>query len=152
MASWLILGGGTLLLLVGLGWLGRTAPGRVRSVLLGLAWLLLAAVGVVLLLTGRVAGLAALLVGLSPWLARALRLPQLWRLLRDGAPSPAPPPGGMQAMSRAQAYAVLGLAPGATPAQVRDAHRRLIRANHPDRGGSTWIAAQLNQARDLLLR
>ncbi|MFD2235596.1 hypothetical protein [Phaeospirillum tilakii] len=152
MASWLILGGGTLLLLVGLGWLGRTAPGRVRSVLLGLAWLLLAAVGVVLLLTGRVAGLAALLVGLSPWLARALRLPQLWRLLRDGAPAAAPPPGGMQAMSRAQAYAVLGLAPGATPAQVRAAHRRLIRANHPDRGGSTWIAAQLNQARDLLLR
>ena len=152
MASWLILGGGTLLLLVGLGWLGRTAPGRVRSVLLGLAWLLLAAVGVVLLLTGRVAGLAALLVGLSPWLARALRLPQLWRLLRDGVPAAAPPPGGMQAMSRAQAYAVLGLAPGATPAQVRAAHRRLIRANHPDRGGSTWIAAQLNQARDLLLR
>jgi curved DNA-binding protein CbpA len=58
----------------------------------------------------------------------------------------------MQAMSRVQAYAVLGLAPGATPAQIRAAHRRLIRANHPDRGGSTWIAAQLNQARDLLLR
>jgi len=152
MGPWLIFGGGGLLLLLALGWLTRTAPNTVRSVLIGAIWLSLAAIGVVLLLTGRVAGLAALIFGLSPWLARLLRLPQLWRLLREGPPRAAPPPPAEGAMSRTQAYAILGLAPGATPAQIRDAHRRLIRANHPDRGGSTWIAAQLNQARDLLLR
>ena len=148
MSLWLILGGSILLLLAAVGWLTRAAPGALRSLLLGLAWLSLAVIGVVLLLTGRMAGVLALIVGLSPWLARALRLPQLWQALSQTPPPP--PPGGT--MSRTQAYAVLGLPPGATPAQIRDAHRRLIRANHPDRGGSTWIAAQLNQARDLLLR
>jgi curved DNA-binding protein CbpA len=54
-------------------------------------------------------------------------------------------------MTRQQAYEVLGLSPDATPDEIREAHRRLMRANHPDSGGSTWIAARLNQARDLLL-
>jgi hypothetical protein len=55
------------------------------------------------------------------------------------------------AMDRAEALAVLGLPEGATPAEVRAAHRRLMQAAHPDRGGSDWLAARLNEARDVLL-
>jgi DnaJ-class molecular chaperone len=54
-------------------------------------------------------------------------------------------------MSRAEALRILDLAEGATPEQIRDAHRRLMLSNHPDRGGSTYLAAQINRAKDVLL-
>ena len=54
-------------------------------------------------------------------------------------------------MSRDEAYQVLGLQAGASKAEIRDAHRRLMRGAHPDAGGSNWLAARINQARDILL-
>jgi curved DNA-binding protein CbpA len=46
---------------------------------------------------------------------------------------------------------VLGLPAGATETQIREAHRRLMRGAHPDHGGSDWLAARINHARDILL-
>ena len=63
----------------------------------------------------------------------------------------APPPHAEGPLDRAEALAVLGLAEGATEAEIRAAHRRLMRGAHPDQGGSAWLAARLNAARDLLL-
>lgn len=54
-------------------------------------------------------------------------------------------------MTREEAYQVLGLEPGASADQVREAHRRLIQRLHPDRGGSSYLAARINQAKDVLL-
>ncbi len=52
----------------------------------------------------------------------------------------------------AEAYALLGLARDADTDAIRAAHRRLIAAVHPDRGGTEALAAKINAARDLLLR
>ena len=58
-------------------------------------------------------------------------------------------PGGMD---EATALSVLDLEPGASEAEIKAAHRRLMNRLHPDHGGSGYLAAQLNQAKDFLLR
>jgi len=58
---------------------------------------------------------------------------------------------GRTGMSRAEALKVLGLQEGASADDVRAAHRRLMLQNHPDKGGTDYIAAKINEAKDVLL-
>lgn len=58
---------------------------------------------------------------------------------------------GQGSMDEHEALQVLGLEPGATADAIKKAHRRLMAKLHPDSGGSTFLATQINQAKDLLL-
>jgi hypothetical protein len=84
---------------------------------------------------------------LEAWLERT------WPDWRE-RPQREPPPGDAAGgpMSRDEAYEILGLKSGASREEIKAAHRRLMTRMHPDHGGSNFLAAKINQAKDLLLR
>ena len=137
---------------------------RARVLALLRPWLIAAGVVLVLLLvvSGRLNGVLALLGVVLAVAARSLplllqwlpALLRLWQQFSHNKPSNAQspnPPAGMP-MTVAEALAVLGLQPGASKAQIIAAHRRLMAKVHPDKGGSDFLAAQINRAKALLLK
>ena len=77
---------------------------------------------------------------------------EAWREAAGGGEGTAGQAASREAMSREEAYEILGLEPGASAESIHEAHRRLMQKIHPDHGGSNYLAAKINQAKDLLLR
>ena len=74
--------------------------------------------------------------------------------VRDGAKAgfeeaDSVPPSGM---SKDEARQILGVDPNAKKADVQEAYKRLMLRNHPDGGGTDYLASKINQARDVLLK
>ena len=147
---WLLLGAVILFLLMGgLRAFERASVTSVKALLGWVVALAALSLALLLILSGRGAFALGPLTLFGPLLWRK------WQASRRrpiGGGGPRPPPIGPAAMSRQEAYQVLGLREGASESEIREAHRRLMRGAHPDAGGSDWLASRVNQARDILLR
>lgn len=152
MLLWIGLALGAIFLLMGgMRAFERAKIGTIKSFAVWVVALAGLTLTVLLFLTGR-GGMA--LGGLT------LFGPLLWEKWRaahppaaGAGPSASSRPLGRRAgwMTPEEALQVLGLRSGASEAEIRDAHKRLMRAAHPDSGGSDWLAARINQARDVLI-
>jgi DnaJ homolog subfamily C member 19 len=152
---WLILGALTLFLFLGgLRAFERASVTNIKSLVVWIGVLGALTLALLLVLTGRggIALGALTLFGPVVW--------NRWRATHSaglGTSAGRAGTGGEAsrargaAMTRQEAYQVLGIAPGASEAEIRAAHHRLMRTAHPDTGGSDWLAARVNMARDVLL-
>ena len=122
---------------------------------------LLALLLVILAATGRIHWVGAMIGAMIPLLRRSLPLLiRFFPLLRQyfgqrgrfQQQRQQQPPAASNAMTLENAYATLGLKPGASKQEIIEAHRKMMQKNHPDRGGSDYLAAQINEAKDLLLK
>ncbi|MXZ81933.1 MAG: DnaJ domain-containing protein [Gammaproteobacteria bacterium] len=131
---------------------------RNRSLLAILLYGLGAAL-LLLVVTGKIHALFAILSAAVPWINRALAARMIWRQFSSfranpgsfwgaGRSGPAPPPGKMTVE---EALEILGLEAGASEEDIIAAHKKLMQKIHPDKGGSSFLASQINQAKDTLL-
>jgi hypothetical protein len=157
---WLALGGLILFLfLAGLRAFEQASVASIKSLLKWIAALAVISLALLLILTGRGGFAIGALTMFGPLIWSRLRAYRMGtgtlggpsRPAQSPPPPPPPPPPRGGAMTPDEAYQVLGLKPGATDEEIRAAHHRLMRSAHPDSGGSDWLAARVNLARDVLL-
>lgn len=164
--TFLLLGAAALLIfLLSARWLAHTETRKVK-IAGGLAVaLILVLLAVVMALTGRALASVPLLMGALVAYRRYRQIKYMadqmsgmfggdWRQRfganARGGPEGGAARGGTGAISRDEALRVLGLEEGASPDQINAAHRTLMQKLHPDHGGTSYLAAKINEAREVL--
>ena len=127
----------------------KTKSERKKSVKTALVIL---AIGILVALMATVK-ISAVAAALGTLLILAARLLQVWILYLSVKDKGRQPPSSSQTkMTKAEAYQVLGLEPNASKEEIRKAYKDLMTKIHPDHGGNDYLAARLNEAKDILLK
>ena len=120
-----------------------------------LVLLVLAVRGKLHWMVAAAATVLSLLPRILGWIARtwpALQvLHRQWKQTQGGQQTSDKPPRNTGAITANEAREILGVNADASREEIIDTHRRLMQKLHPDRGGSDYLAARINAARDLLL-
>jgi DnaJ domain len=135
---------------------GRMPPAQTRLLTRKLGGGLLIAFALFLVVRGQwelAIGLFAVGMGL---IGQAALLPNGFGFAKAmGAkpqePPQSPPPRGKVLMAHDEALAILGLKRGASADEIKQAHKRLMKDFHPDLGGTDYLAAKINEAKNVLL-
>lgn len=130
----------------GLKWFAHASPARVRQ---AGKWVfaLIVIAAIFMLIRFGLLHLAAILSFLSV----AAPLWQKFRGTKSPSAGNAADTPRKGRMTMREAREILGVGADATPQEIHSAHRRLIQKNHPDQGGSEYLASKINEARDVLL-
>ncbi len=112
---------------------------------------ILAVTGHLNIITAMIASAIALLPKLAQFVRYIPFISRLYAQNKQQDGQQTPPARGKQKMSRDEAMEILALKPDHSADDVIQAHRRMMQKVHPDRGGSDYLAAQINQAKETLL-
>ncbi len=109
----------------------------------------------ILVITGRIPWLFAMLSAATPWINRALTVKMMWNRFNQSAGADdksKSTTSSTQDMRVAEALEILGLKGTPGEEEIIAAHRKLMQKIHPDKGGNEYLTIKINQAKDLLLK
>ena len=135
-------------------WYGKADREQRNKSLISILLYGIAAALLILVVTGKIPWLFAVLGAAVPWINRVLTVRSIWHRFshknRDWTRQ-SHKSSRTSSMTADEAWEILGIKPGADKQEIIEAHKKMMQKIHPDKGGSSTLASQVNQAKDILL-
>lgn len=138
-----------------LSWYSKADKNQRNKSLISILLYGCAAALLILVVTGRIPWLFAMLSAATPWINRALTMKSMWNQFNQSAHANQQTKdhsASLEKMSAEEALEILGLSGNPSDEEIISAHKKLIQKIHPDKGGNEYLTTKINQARDVLLK